>query len=83
MGRFAVAADSPASRCSFGKYLDSLPEEDRSELDALMARKDRNGRNTWGSRSIIQLIFEVDEVRFARDTIDTHRSGGCLCHETS
>jgi hypothetical protein len=71
VGRFAAAADSPATRCSFGAYLEGLPEEERDELVSFAASR--------SIQFVRDIVDEVDGVGFDKHTIARHLKGKCRC----
>ena len=82
MSRFAPET-IPPRRCSFGAYLDDLPDVDRDDLEARMMKLDARGQRVWSVRALVDLIVAAGDQPFDRGTISKHRSGSCRCHPAS
>lgn len=82
MGRFAEVKEPPP-RCSVGLYIEGLPDEDAEEITKLIQRRDDHGDFIFSHRAIRQLILDVGDPAYDRDTIRDHRTGKCRCRATS
>ena len=62
--------------CSLGRWAKTLPDEERSALEIMLADKE------WPHSAIAEQITtdtDYPGVAFAADTVSRHRRGGCSC----
>lgn len=89
MGRLAEASGAkapralPGPKCSVGDFLDSLDDEDRSDLhDLLFVKRDVRGKR-WSSTAIGDLVKEVHGKVLSEYMLGRHRSKRCGCWKLS
>lgn len=72
-----LTKQAPSKRnCSFGKWVDSLDDEDRQAVQDVF--KDPN----WSNAAITRTFREAG-CPCARDSVTLHRSNGCkVCNRT-
>jgi len=62
--------------CSFGRWAKTLPDEERSALEIMLADKE------WTHAAIAEQITadtDYPDVAFAAITVSRHRRWGCTC----